>query len=249
MITTPNLGLKVWNLTTDVFDSAQLADNWARVDEHDHTPGKGEQITAAAIANGAVQSYHLNGAVTATPSDNSVTLAKLHSETTTDYGYAFSTYKTVTYRSAVMLAATVTAAGTYVIGTKENAAEIVAPAGVGHSAIFYLDPASYTAGSRTTKYRVEVTYVSRGVTTGRTTTFGLYPVTSVATGVITPGVVTSGSTVAFANPAINTLSQSNSGDFTAPAAGYYFFGAAVAGGAFTASSDPGVSIRLTMRQT
>lgn len=75
MITTPNLGLKVWNLSTDSYNSGQLADNWSRVDEHDHTSGKGKRITTAAIADGAVTPAKLSSDVV--PPDASVTTAKI----------------------------------------------------------------------------------------------------------------------------------------------------------------------------
>lgn len=54
MIISPSLGLRIWSSVTDPYDSAQLAENWARVDEHDHTPGKGNPITTPAIADGAI---------------------------------------------------------------------------------------------------------------------------------------------------------------------------------------------------
>jgi len=76
MITTPNLGLKVWNLTTDPYDSGQLADNWARVDEHDHTSGKGKQILTGAIADGAVTAAKLATGANVPP-DSTITTAKL----------------------------------------------------------------------------------------------------------------------------------------------------------------------------
>ena len=78
MITTPNLGLKVWNLTTDPYNSGQLADNWARVDEHDHTSGKGKQIATGAIADNSITSNKLAIGVNVPP-DNTVTPAKLTS--------------------------------------------------------------------------------------------------------------------------------------------------------------------------
>lgn len=52
--TTPNMGLKVWNLLTDSYDHAQLAENFAKVDQHRHTEGQGSQIPTGGLENGAV---------------------------------------------------------------------------------------------------------------------------------------------------------------------------------------------------
>src|SRR5262245_9696364 len=77
MIITPNLNLTVWNLLTDPYDNSQLADNWARVDQHDHSPGKGVQIDGATgIVDGSITPAKLNS-VFMTPSDNSITTAKI----------------------------------------------------------------------------------------------------------------------------------------------------------------------------
>lgn len=65
MVTLPNLGLKVWNLTTDPYNSGQLAENWAKVDEHDHSTGKGKQIPTGGIADGAITIDKLDAAVIA----------------------------------------------------------------------------------------------------------------------------------------------------------------------------------------
>jgi hypothetical protein len=67
-ITLPNLGLKVWNAPTDPYNSEQLAQNWYRMDEHDHSPGKGRQLPANALLDGAITTEKL--------SDGAVTLAK-----------------------------------------------------------------------------------------------------------------------------------------------------------------------------
>jgi len=45
--TTPNLGLKVWNLSTDPYDYTQLANNFISIDRHDHSPGNGALIDGA----------------------------------------------------------------------------------------------------------------------------------------------------------------------------------------------------------
>lgn len=53
-LTTAQMGLKSWNQTSDLFDHDQLADNWAKIDLHDHTLNKGVQIPTAGIVDGAV---------------------------------------------------------------------------------------------------------------------------------------------------------------------------------------------------
>ncbi len=79
MITTPNLGLVVWNLTSDPYNHDELAENWAKLDQHDHTVGKGARITTGAIADGAVTSAKLaTGAIpTLTVEDGTITTNKL----------------------------------------------------------------------------------------------------------------------------------------------------------------------------
>lgn len=78
-ITIPNLGLVVWNAPTDPYVSAQLAENWYRVDEHDHSPGRGRALTGLSFEEGGVSTaYLVDGAVT-TPklADGAATSGKL----------------------------------------------------------------------------------------------------------------------------------------------------------------------------
>lgn len=78
MIRTPELGLTIWNNTLDPYDSQQLGSNFAKVEEHDHTPGKGARIGTAAIADGAVTTAKLSpGVFTDILGDGSVTASKL----------------------------------------------------------------------------------------------------------------------------------------------------------------------------
>jgi hypothetical protein len=52
MVITPNMSLTAWTSSDDDFDHTQLATNFALVDGHDHSPGKGTQLNAAeAIVN------------------------------------------------------------------------------------------------------------------------------------------------------------------------------------------------------
>lgn len=59
-VNSPNMGLKVWNLLTDPYDHAQLAENWAKVDQHNHESGKGVQIPTGGIKDGAVTKAKLD---------------------------------------------------------------------------------------------------------------------------------------------------------------------------------------------
>lgn len=54
--TTPWMGLKVWNSLTDSFDHTQLAENFAKIDQHNHAEGHGVQISTGGIADGAISS-------------------------------------------------------------------------------------------------------------------------------------------------------------------------------------------------
>jgi hypothetical protein len=71
--TTTALGLTVWNSPSDKYNYQQLADNWLRVEEHDHTPGKGNPIQTDSIADGAITSSKIaSGVISANVQANSV---------------------------------------------------------------------------------------------------------------------------------------------------------------------------------
>lgn len=52
--TYPNVGLKSWDLGSDVFRYQDLDDNWEALDNHDHSSGKGKQIPTNGLTNLAV---------------------------------------------------------------------------------------------------------------------------------------------------------------------------------------------------
>lgn len=62
--TSPNMGLRVWNLLTDPYDHDQLADNMARIDAHDHSPGRGRTLPTEAFSDGAISSAKLGNLAT-----------------------------------------------------------------------------------------------------------------------------------------------------------------------------------------
>ena len=77
MIILPNLGLKVWNLSTDPYNSTQLAENFQKLDDHDHAGGRGKQIPTGGIADGAITSAKMDPNMAIIPSDGTVTTSKL----------------------------------------------------------------------------------------------------------------------------------------------------------------------------
>ena len=54
MKTTNKMSLRVWTNLDDDFDHEQLADNWAKLDAHDHTNGRGVQIPTEGISKEAI---------------------------------------------------------------------------------------------------------------------------------------------------------------------------------------------------
>jgi hypothetical protein len=52
--TSPKMSLRIWDRLNDDFDHDQLADNWSKVDQHDHTPGRGVQVPTEGIYDGAI---------------------------------------------------------------------------------------------------------------------------------------------------------------------------------------------------
>lgn len=257
---TPNMNLVTWESLDDFFSHTDLRNNFLAVDTHDHTPGKGVQIPSGAIANLAVTTSALaDGNVTTSKiadinvttgkvANNAITIAKLGSDVTTDYGAAFSNYKVMKEASHRFDAPV---AGTFVLGNGSTGTGVAASGATAGLSVFYIDPADFTAGTRTTKYRVRAGCLTNATAPTINYTVGLYPVTAVAGGAatvsITLGAVTAGSTVAFNAQGASTPAQGNSGDFTAPVAGYYALATVVSGTA-AANSAAAVRARLQMRQ-
>lgn len=78
-ITLPNLSLVVWNSPDDPYNSAQLAQNLQRIDEHDHSPGKGRPLSPDALSDGSVGTSKLVDLGVTTPkiANLNVTTGKL----------------------------------------------------------------------------------------------------------------------------------------------------------------------------
>lgn len=61
--TTPKMALNVWDHINDLYDHDQIANNWMKVDFHDHTPGRGVQIPTEGIFDGAITKEKLSPAL------------------------------------------------------------------------------------------------------------------------------------------------------------------------------------------
>lgn len=79
--TTPKMSLRIWDQLADPYDHNQLADNWSKVDQHDHTPGRGVLIPTEGINDGAITTTKI--------ADASITIAKLAAPS----GQSFSAYR------------------------------------------------------------------------------------------------------------------------------------------------------------
>lgn len=217
--TSAKMGLRIWNLLTDLYDHSQLADNWAKVDYHDHSAGKGVQIPTEGLADGAVTGPKL--------------------ATNIDPSGAYTSYRWIKTQLAQITGST--AAGTY--GMNESIVSVTPLVSV-PSAPFNFDPTDYSAVGRTLKLRSRCTLISTSATApGVSFTVSMYPVTAIAAGTLTIGAAVTNSGVAFTTPALNSLNSAVSLDFDAPVAGYYAFGV-VPSGTTIASSN--VIVRATL---
>lgn len=143
-------------------------------------------------------------------------------------------------------------AGTYALAN----GSVAAVSGTGTlypQGVYYFDPAHYgTIGTLTTKLNLRAYLNVNDVAPTGNFTFGLYPVTRPATSggaglnIYTLGTVVAGSTVLFTTPAADSSNQGSSGDFTAPAAGWYCIGV-LTSATVAASSHLHLSARLQVR--
>jgi hypothetical protein len=86
--TTPNLQLTVWNNLTDPYNSEQLANNFIKLDQHDHSPGKGAPIDGSSIKDASITNAKLaaNSVTTGTIAAGAVQTADLEDSTSTITG-------------------------------------------------------------------------------------------------------------------------------------------------------------------
>jgi len=117
---------------------------------------------------------------------------------------------------------------------------------------FRLNSADFAQLGKTSRMRINAVCDINPTQAGVTFTVGLYPITGVGGGAAiigyTLGAVVAGSTIAFANPAINTQTAGTSGLFTMPADGFYLIGVQVSG-TTAANSLSSISAQLEVVNT
>jgi hypothetical protein len=160
----------------------------------------------------------------------------------------YATYRTLLAGTGAAESAAV--AGTYAFS--QGADEILASGTANNEFLpvaLYLDDADYTISGRTTKLRLRAQAYTNGAGPGITLTVGLHNITgstgSAGQNSVTLAAAVAGSTVAFASPAQNTLTQGNSGDFNVPADGYYALGVVLSG---TLAADARVMLAAQLQQ-
>jgi hypothetical protein len=220
--TSPKMGLRIWNLLTDLYDHAQLADNWAKVDYHDHSPGKGVQIPTEGLADGAVTGPKLATAL--------------------DPSGAYTTWTPV-FEQATTLTSGSHGSGIWYL----DAYNAVASSAYTGRGLFYIDPADYVASGRTAKLRLQTMIAVNAVAPAQNITLALASVNGVAGGAglvtLTSTPAIAGATTVYTTPGASAQHHSESDEFDVPSAGYCVMRAELAG-ALAASSAVGVRMQL-----
>lgn len=203
MQTTPNMGLITWDLLTDFFNHSQLKANFDAVDAHDHTPGKGVQIGAGALAPSAVTSSVLasNAVQTAAVANGAVTDAKLASPNNTAWKKLLAGYASISSGLST---------GTTYYPTA--AVGIAASPNSNWPSSTVLRAADLAVANKTTRLMIKGGLVSNGTApTGYAASASLRPVTSsganyalgAAVGSTTLPSMTANTTATFASSAFN----------------------------------------------
>ena len=231
------MSLLVWNDASDSYNHTQQAENWAKVDQHDHTDGKGVLIGTNAIADAAITVDKLASGVFADTvigdsdiatnmlADSSVTTAKIAGANVTDAKLASpnsGAYRNVLSVASGLANTTPSTVRVFTIsgGLVPDNFSSIGPSG-GPAAI-WVDPADYTVASKTSKFRLRAQVVTGVSTPTAVFTFSLYEVS--------PGAgnwqidSAAGSTIAITGSSTNTVHQDKTADFNIPSAGYYAIG-------------------------
>lgn len=229
-LTSPKMGLRIWDQLSDPYDHDQLADNWSKVDFHDHTPGRGVQIPTEGLADGAVTSAKLAASVDPTP--------------------VYATYKVVAPpRTGYISAGSV--AGTYALGSAQQGV-ILGTSATLRAFAFYINPSDHAVSGRTTYYRLRSSLFTNATAPAINFTTFVAQVSGIGGAAAQEPYISnlyaSNATIVFTTPAANAILVSTSSDFTISVAGWYIMGVTTSGN--LAATNPIISIanELHMRQ-
>lgn len=190
----PKMSLRLWIDLQDPYNHDQLADNWAKIGFHDHTPGRGVQIPTEGILDGAITSAKVGASI-------------------------FAPWRHVI--SASSFYGTAVAAQTQWMGP--SGATVSSGNVSANAAFMYIDPADFAVTSKTTEFRLRITGFTNTVAPVSSFTFQMAPINSVAGSAgaltLTLGAGT-GSTVVFTTPGASSRMQSVSTTFSLSANWY-----------------------------
>jgi hypothetical protein len=220
--TSSKMGLRIWNLLGDLFDHDQLADNWAKVDLHDHSPGRGVQIPTEGLADGSVTGPKLATAL--------------------DPSGSYLTYKFV--RAGGNVVAASQAAGVYAATSSIPSSTLLSAS---PTSVFYIDPNDDAVAGRSAVFRLRHFVLTNATAPAVNFTAGLYSITGITTGTPVVGAAVGTSTVITAPAANAAISPTFSTDFVLSAAGFYGLAVATSGTTAAASSTTS-DVTLQVRQ-
>lgn len=209
------MGLVKWESINDFFSHEQLAANFAALDEHNHTLGKGVQIPYGGLAEHAVGAENLREGVIYPTSEVYRVLAEQ------TQGWTFAT----------------SGSGKWFGGKLPNSSNWAETNFPPQNGFCYILPSDYAVTGKTTKYNVHTTLITNETAPGITFTSGLYKINSsfgaANTINVTPSSIVTDSESVFTKPLANTIYESGtaggvvttvSSDFTVSSPGLYGIG-------------------------
>ena len=183
----PRMSLKVWNSPSDPYDHEQLADNFLKLDIHDHSAGRGAQVGAAGIQNGAITSSHIAPAAIGAShfSAGAITPTVIGTGTILASNLAVGADPTGLFTSprilrSVMLTISTIGPGAYAMETSNPSAAAAVAGTAWPGAATYWDWSDYAITGKTTNVRLRYSMHNPSAQT-LTATVGLYAVTSTST--------------------------------------------------------------------
>jgi len=247
-VTTPNMGLKRWNLTSDLFSYTDLSNNWIAVDNHDHTSGKGIQIPTDGLANLAVTNSKLASAA--------VTDGKIATGTIADNKLASSplaAWRVLMTWNGVLGPAQANAAGTYFAdSTDHNFRRYTASSFMTLPVWRHVTDSGYAVAGKTTTLRLVCSWWTNGVAPGTSFSFGISSFTPSGTAPnvsFSLGTTELAGTIGTPTAAAGAVQQGTSAPISTLTTTLPWTGSLSSTGAMAAGSNIHATIRLEMSYT